>query len=69
MGAKRLLRLRVQLPGLDVRFKLPIPEMRIELGESPPELSQLCGGQLSDLFLEILDLAHRSSRQRSASIR
>jgi hypothetical protein len=43
--------------------------MGVELGEPPPELGELLGGQLLNLLPEILDLAHYAPRLLGVSIR
>jgi hypothetical protein len=68
MRPKRTFRQRVELPCFYVRFELPVPQMRVELGEPAPELRKLLGRQLLDLLLEIFDFAHALPRQLAASV-
>jgi len=60
MGAKGALSQRVELPGLDIRFELPVPDRGIEFSEPLAEIGELFWRELLDLPFDGFYGAHGS---------
>jgi len=58
MRAERTFRQRVELPGLDIRFELPVPNRGIEIREPLAEPGELFWGELLDLPFDGFYWAH-----------
>ncbi len=48
----------IELPALNIRLKLPVPDLSIKLGEPLAERPQFFGGELLHLFFEAIQSAH-----------
>jgi hypothetical protein len=62
MVAKRLLRERVEFPGLRVALDLAIPCGRIKLGEPMPKLGEFISREGGDFLFESFELFHDRCR-------
>jgi hypothetical protein len=58
VGASRPVSDRIELPGLNVILKLPVPSPGIELGEPASEVAQFIAAEALNFVLNLFDFGH-----------